>query len=161
MFTKTNLLVLLAFLGLAFWAYHETNDDHHKDHAKAMDLVNVAVAAYETEGPAIIQEFNDKNNEEWHPDDGELYLFVIDLKTHDIIAPAARWANGMKNSERSLIYYLMNLAQESPAGTYAFYQIENPKTGELQPKRSFIKIYDDHLFGAGQFLRMRKKWLRY
>lgn len=161
--TKTQITMFLAafaalcLIGMLFIV----KDDRHKDHDSSIELVNKAIKEYNVHGTAIFEEFNDLENGQWNENDGEIHLFVVDTKTHDILAPTERWAKGMTNAERALVYYLITLAEESPLGTMAFYKMNHPITGDLLPKRSFIKIHDGYLFGSGKFLRKKHRVYRF
>ncbi len=156
-FTKLIMIGVVAAL-FGFPAYYFYEEIKQERTNKPVTVVEEAISSFDLRPDEVFVEFNDRSNDEWHYTKNDAYIFVVDIDTHDVIVPAARWERELRDSQRALIYYLITRAKETPDGTWVTYDMENPSNGRLQPKRSFIKLHEGYLFGAGKF---RKEDLRY
>ena len=149
---------VLAIIGAAmFVAYPKFKDRRH--HVDIPQFVDQAIHAYQAQGVGAFVEFNDRQNPQWVQDQGETYIFVINAMSAHLVAHGG----GLRNptgSTQALIKYMVALAKESPEGRWVVYEFINPRTGKVELKRSYIKMHDDYVFGAGEYKSRQFKRLR-
>ncbi len=149
---KIGLVVL--FLLLPFMTLSVASASTKAETAQA--LVEKAIAHYKDVGfDKAAQSFNDKNGPYV---DGEFYVIIFTkegiFKTHAInpklvdnpALPKLKDVNG-----KVILTEMVNAGVNNPQGGWAEYTWTNPETKKLAPKKTFVKEYDNLLFGVGYY----------
>lgn len=121
---------------------------------QAVDLVNSAIAFYKKNGKdKTWAAINDRKGK-FVQDDGEVYVFVYDMKGNVIAHgqnPQEIGLNKYQAKDREGKLYVqerIKIAQEKGEG-WQDYLFREPKTNKNVPKTSYIKRVDDYIFGCG------------
>ena len=83
-----------------------------------------------------------------------MYLFVIRSNDRYSMASAGhpdRTGPLDAFSEQEQALTIRIVAQAGPDGSWVTYDYNNPETGSVEPKRSWIMLYDGYVFGAGLY----------
>lgn len=142
------------FLLLPFMALSAASADDKA--TSAQELVDKAIAHYKEVGfDKAAQSFNDKNGPYV---DGEFYVIIFTkdgiFKTHAInpklvdnpALPKLKDVNG-----KTILTEMVNAGVNNPQGGWAEYTWTNPATKKLAPKKTFVREYDNLLFGVGYY----------
>jgi signal transduction histidine kinase len=120
--------------------------------AKAEALVKMGVAYLKSAGEEkAYEEFNNKKGEFVK---GELYLFVVDFNGLTIAhggnnALVGQDMKALKDADgKFFIQEMIDLAKTKGSG-WTEYKYRNPKTSEVQPKRSYVERVGDTFIGCG------------
>ena len=85
-----------------------------------------------------------------------IYPFILDADTLETVAHGAFpdlagvIADTLDGADRPIGRILADL--ERDGGTWVEYMSTNPANGLVQPKRSYLYLYDGHIFGSGHYL---------
>ncbi len=145
---------ILAVIGLGAFFIYPKFKDHH-DHVNIPKFVQEAIHAYQAQGVGAFVEFSDQENPQWVQDKGETYIFVINAMSSRLVAHGGGLTDPT-GSAQALINYLVAMAKEQPEGRWVYYGFKNPRTGETELKRAFIRVHDDYIFGSGEYRRKRR-----
>jgi cytochrome c len=138
----TALAVLLTAFGPSI-AFAATPED-----AKA--LLHEAITYYHEHGAD--QTFAEINNTHGRFRRGELYIFVYDGEANVVahgVDPGRIGVNRIDQQDEDGKFFareIMSLGEEGGSVDYVW---ENPETGKVQPKTSFIMRVDEYRFGCG------------
>ncbi len=152
---KQRLVILAIFMGAGLgwylaWGTDTAYSDVMPDYP-AMAMVARGIDAYREKGDKVFYVVNDADGPYR---DGNLYLFVIRQSDHYQIASAGHPdrtgpLDAFSGQEKALIVGIV--AQAGPDGSWVTYDYDNPETGRVEPKRSWIMLYDGYVFGAGLY----------
>ena len=136
-------IAVLAIIAMgAFFMYPKLNRESHRDDIP--QFVEQAIKAYQAQGIGAFVEFKDQSNPQWVQDGGERYIFVINSMSGHLVSHGGGLTDP-KGSQQALINYLVALAKEQPAGRWVHYEFNNPRTGEVEIKRAYLKMHDDYI----------------
>lgn len=129
---------------------HDTTQDRKK---QAQALVEQAIGEYHKKGADIaFDDFNDSGT--YH--DGELYVFVLTADTAEIVAHGAAKDMIGKSGFDVIDRNGLNIGElfttkVTDQGVWVTYDWLNPTTQEVEPKLSWLKSYDNLIFGVGVY----------
>lgn len=148
MFKK--MLTLAALASFVFAA--SASADMAADKAKVTSLVNKAVDFYKANGKE--KTFSEISNPKGTLRDGDMYLFVWDMKgvvmAHGT-KPNHIGTNMSELKDNKGVFFTkesLKIAAEKGEG-WVDYEFQNPTTKKVEPKTSFVKKVDDYVFGCG------------
>lgn len=128
----------------------ETIDILTEDHDRAQLAVEIAIESYENVDKDVseLNQYLDMNFNSLH----KRYAFVIDYDTQKIVAHPNIERIGVDsfaiiNASESTDSILENL--EKNEGHWIYYDFENPETGNIEPKTSWLRLHDGLIFGSG------------
>lgn len=116
---------------------HDHSYDHRAEH-ETMHLVYNAVSVLEENGMAALEQFNEKPFR-----DGSTYVFVYHLDGVQIFHPITPEFDGKSRAAATdingvaVIPDMVRVINKKGAG-WTTYHWENPETGIVEPKRSFV-----------------------
>lgn len=151
----TTLFFVVVGCVVGFLVYAKITHDHNHDGRMAHStplFVKEAIGAYEAQGMAAFDEFEDPENPQWVMHNGETYLFVINSMSGRIAAHGAGLSDPTP-VQQALLNYIIARAKYEPTGTWVAYNFMNPNTGEMEIKRSWVVLHDDYVFGSGEYLK--------
>ena len=131
----------------------QAQDDDRASLDEAQILSEQAAAFLSAEGPDVaFPAFND--GDDWH--DRDLYVFVVELDG-TMVAHGANAALIGENlidltdpSGTRLIAEIVNVEDQG----WVDYQFQNPQTGEIEPKRSYvIRVDEQYAVGVGAYVQ--------
>jgi hypothetical protein len=153
-------IAIAAAIGIGVWAMYGTFDTSNfqadqKDSMaeEAQKVVADAVALYDQQGTLA---FEIITSESTNLQEGRLYPFVLDPKGITVVAHGAEpdrvgtTAVSLTESDRPYEQILEEL--KSNKGTWVEYQYENPDTGQVQLKKTWLFLHDGYIFGSGYYL---------
>ena len=117
-------------------------------------MVASAIAYYDKVGAgAAFETFNELPDPEFRRAD--LYIFVVaaDGTTLAHAANPSRVGqnvSGMMDVEGTP-FGAMFLEQATPEGAWVDYKWQDPVSGEIEPKSSWVVLHDGHIFGCGVY----------
>jgi len=126
------------------------------DSAKAEALVKKGVAYLKSAGEE--KAFEEFSNKKGQFVDGELYLFMVDFNGLTIAhggnnALVGQDMKVLKDADgKFFIQEMIDLAKTKGSG-WTEYKYRNPKTNEVQPKRSYVERVGDAFIGCGIYKR--------
>jgi cytochrome c len=122
--------------------------------AETEALVKEAIAFAKTNGKdAAIKEIT-KAGGRFHKYGGELYVFIYDMDGKVVAhgqGASKVGVNQMNAKDPDGVEYIkerIRLAKTKGKGWHNYKYI-NPKTGQKEPKTSYIEVWDNLIFGAG------------
>jgi len=149
-----NRFMMFAFLFLLPFVSFDVQAADKSTIAKG--LVEKAISHYKEVGYDKAREsFNDKTGQYV---DGEFYVIIFTkegiFKTHainpklidNVKLPALKDVNG-----KVILTEMVNAGVNNPNGGWAEYTWTNPATKKLAPKKTWVREYDDKLFGVGYY----------
>ena len=151
--TTLQSLVLALLVPMLFAAPARAAERGTAEEAQAM--VADAIAAYDTTGAAVL--FG-RINETPRPEffDGDLYIFVLDengLTVAHAAEPARVGSNVTQLTDvDGKAFGTEMLAVATPEGAWVDYKWQDPATGEVEPKASWVVRHDGYIFGCGIYL---------
>ena len=89
-------------------------------------------------------------------DTDTIYPFILDADTLETVAHGAFpdllgvIADTLESADRPIGHIMADL--ERDGGTWVEYMSTNPANGLIQPKRSYLYLYDGYIFGSGHYL---------
>jgi cytochrome c len=122
--------------------------------AKAVKMVNDAIEFFKTHGKD--KTFAEIMNKKGRFHDGELYVFVYDLNGNmmahgqDASLVGTNRLNVTDPSGKQYVKERLALIKEKGEG-WQTYQYKNPISGKVENKKTFVKKFDDFIFGAGVY----------
>jgi signal transduction histidine kinase len=122
--------------------------------AKAVKMVNDAIELFKSHGKD--KTFAEIVNKQGRFHQGELYVFVYDLHGNVVAhgqEPNLVGKNRLDATDPSGKAYVkerMALIKEKGEG-WQTYQYKNPVTGKVENKKTFVKKYEDFIFGSGVY----------
>jgi signal transduction histidine kinase len=145
---------LITAIGLSLFLLSVSVASAATEEAKAVKIVNDAIEFFKTNGKE--KTFAEIANKKGGFHQGELYVFVYDLNGN-ILAhghePELIGTNRLNVTDPSGKQYVkerMALIKEKGEG-WQTYQYKNPVTGKVENKKTFVKKYDDLIFGSGVY----------
>ena len=111
-----------------------------------------ALVLYWEEGSAAFDMITPK----WALRTDTIYPFVLDAETFETVAHGAFpdfagvVSDTLTRADSSVDRILADM--ERDGGTWVEYMATNPASGLVQPKRSWVYLHDDYIFGAGHYL---------
>ena len=124
--------------------------------ARVQSTVVEALRLYWTEGTAAF----DMIMPEDALDTDTIYPFILDADTIETVAHGAFpnflgvVTDTLYSADRPTDSILNDL--ERDGGTWVEYMATNPANGLIQPKRTYLYLYDGYIFGAGHYLTESK-----
>ncbi len=131
-------------------ALHGTADE-------AQDMVAQAITFYDKVGAdTAFYEFNHSPAPDFH--DRDLYIFVLTdqgkIIAHgmdiSLVASSAEQIEDMDGKP----FTKEKIATASSAGAWVDYKWNNPVTGGIDPKSSWVVLHDGYIFGVGIYQRL-------
>jgi len=120
----------------------------------AEDLARTAAAYIKKNGrDKAFAAFNDKGSQFFKQD---LYVFAYDLKGNCLALPTKpervgkNW-NDLKDPDGKFILRDFIEVAKSKGTGWSHYKFDNPASGKVEPKVSFIIKIDDYLIGVGAY----------
>ena len=120
--------------------------------ARVQSEVIEALRLYWTEGTAAFDMIIPRDA----LDTDTIYPFILDADTLETVAHGAFpdlggvIADTLEMADRPIGRILADL--ERDGGTWVEYMSTNPANGIIQPKRSYLYLYDGYIFGSGHYL---------
>lgn len=118
----------------------------------AIKMVKSAIDTYDLDGTLSFIEFDGMN--EFHNNDSQLYVFVIEKESHVIRAHGVNPLLIGTSSMDSIDPDGINIGKliddnVTSDGVWVEYKFLNPETEQIEPKTSWIILHDGYIFGAG------------
>jgi len=148
-FSKFALAVAIS-MGLAACKTQEPVEPSRGTALEAQAMVARAIAAYETEGEAAFADMTPPRKEFV---DRDLYIFVVG-PDNIVVAQGADAARvGMDVTTfvdaDGFAYGQAIVDAATPEGAWVSYKREDPLTGVVEEKLSWVRLHDGYIFGCG------------
>lgn len=153
--TLQNLVRRLPVFVLALLAPLAADAAERGTAEEAQAMVADAIAAYDATGAAVL--FG-RINETPRPEffDGDLYIFVVDEDGLTVAHAAEPTRVGSDVTRLTDVdgkaFGTEMLAVATPEGAWVDYKWQDPATGEVEPKASWVVRHDGYIFGCGIYL---------
>ena len=152
-FTGNGIRLFSAtLLALVFWLPAAQADDHHGTAEEAQAMVGEAVAYFDEVGAEkAFATFSDDQASMFR--DGDLYVFVFDGDGTIVSHGVDESLIGVDATQLADVdgkkFVQEMLSDASMDGTWVDYKWEDPMTGEIEPKSSWVVLHDGYVFGVG------------
>lgn len=150
--TKIALALAMA-IGLAACNTHEPIEPLRGTALEAQAMVARAIAAYEMDGDAAFIAMTAPRKEFVERD---LYMFVVG--PDDIVVAQGADASRVGTDVTTLIdadgfaYGQAIVDTATPEGAWLSYKREDPLTGAIEEKMSWLRLHDGYVFGCGIYV---------
>jgi signal transduction histidine kinase len=143
------LFTLVVMGASTVWA-----DDSRGTTGEAQKLVADAIAFFDDVGAEAA--FAEMNSGESRFEDRDLYIFVVAQDGTVVAQVADPGRVGMDartlRDAADTAYGTMIVDHATPDGVWIEYLREDPLTGEVAPKASWVVLHDGYIFGCGVYL---------
>jgi signal transduction histidine kinase len=149
---KEFWLFAATLLAVVFWLPAVQADDTHGTAEEAQVMAGQAVAYFDEVGA---EKAFAKINDDPAPMflKGDLYVFVIDGGGAIVAHGVDTSLIGVDATELADVdgkkFVQEMLADASMDGTWVDYKWEDPMTGDIEPKSSWVVLHDGYVFGVG------------
>ena len=144
------MLAFFVMIGLGgFFGYKHFTTDHHMN---IPEFVDSAIEHYTDEGVNAFPEFSDQTSLEWVKDDGEIYIFVINAGSGQLLAHGGGLTQDKVTPLTvALISYIVEASKEEPDGRWIYYGFTNPANDKVELKKTYVKMKNGYVFGSGKY----------